>query len=55
MLNDRIVILGLIGNEICVLFVLAGIHTVSFNYVTQCMKTIIKCKINMQLCNILVF
>ena len=32
MLNDRIVILGLIGNEICVLFVLACIHTVSFNY-----------------------
>ena len=55
MLNDRTMILGLIGNKICVLFALACIHTVSFNYVTQCMKTIIKCKINMQLCNTLVF
>ena len=38
MLNDHTMILGLIGNEICVLFVLAGIHTVSFNYVTQYMQ-----------------
>ena len=38
MLNDHTMILRLIGNESCVLFALACIHTVSFNYVTQCMQ-----------------